>query len=137
MAECTFSLAGMRPILTRTPEVLRVMLTDLSEDWTGAREGPSTWSAFDIVGHLIHGERTDWVPRARMILSDATEPFPAFDRDAQYCEAGDVPEELISRPVNPVAREDSPPLPAHHRGAVVIEPAGQRRRQLQEDGAPR
>ena len=55
-------------LLTRTPAVLDALLRDLPEVWTLRNEGENTWSAFDIVGHLIHGERTDWMPRAKMIL---------------------------------------------------------------------
>lgn len=73
------------PILRRTPHVLRAQLLDLPEAWTDATEGHGTWSPFDIVGHLIHGERTDWVPRIEHMLQhgDAV-PFPAFDREAMF-----------------------------------------------------
>ena len=73
------------PILCRTPLVLREMLADLPDSWTGAVEGPGTWSPFDVVGHLIHGEQTDWVPRVEHILQhgDAV-PFPVFDREAMF-----------------------------------------------------
>ncbi len=68
-------------ILQRTPEVIRHLLQDLSDDWTQADYGPNTWSAHQIVGHLIRGDRTDWMPRARHILErqDQT-PFEPFDR---------------------------------------------------------
>lgn len=66
-------------LLTRTPAALDALLRDLPEAWTLRNEGHNTWSAFDVVGHLIHGERTDWMPRARTILrfgeSQAFEPF--------------------------------------------------------------
>jgi len=55
-------------LLARTPAALDALLRDLPEAWTLRNEGEGTWSAFDIVGHLNHGERTDWMPRARMIL---------------------------------------------------------------------
>lgn len=73
------------PVLRTTPAVLRAALTDLPASWTDATEGPGTWSPFDIVGHLIHGERTDWVPRAEHIVrhGDAV-PFPPFDREAMF-----------------------------------------------------
>lgn len=68
-------------LLARTPAVLDLLLRDLPETWTLRNEGENTWSAFDVVGHLIHGERTDWMPRARLILrSGDTQPFEAFDR---------------------------------------------------------
>lgn len=70
------------PVLRRTPTVLRTLLDDLPEPWIDAAEGPGTWSPFDIVGHLIHGDRTDWMPRVEHLLQhgDAI-PFPPFDRE--------------------------------------------------------
>ena len=71
-------------LLTRSPGVLDALLRDLPEAWTRSNEGEKTWSAFDVVGHLIHGELTDWMPRARMILeSGETRAFEPFDRWAQ------------------------------------------------------
>jgi hypothetical protein len=68
-------------LLTRTPAALNTLLRDLPETWTLRNEGENTWSAFDVVGHLIHGERTDWMPRARMVLQfGETQPFEPFDR---------------------------------------------------------
>ena len=68
-------------LLTRTPATLNALLRDLPGAWTLRNEGEDTWSAFDIVGHLIHGERTDWMPRARMILRfGESQPFEPFDR---------------------------------------------------------
>ena len=55
-------------LLSGTPAALDALLRGLPETWTLRNEGQQTWSAFDIVGHLIHGERTDWMPRAKMIL---------------------------------------------------------------------
>src|SRR5262249_20306527 len=53
--------------------------------WTHGTEGPGTWSPFDIIGHLIHGERTDWIPRVEHLLAHGdTVPFPVFDRAAQF-----------------------------------------------------
>ena len=71
------------PVLQRTPGTLRALLLELPDDWIRATEGPGTWSPFDVVGHLIHGERTDWVPRIEHMLrhGDAV-PFPPFDREA-------------------------------------------------------
>jgi hypothetical protein len=74
-------------LLERTPRALDALLRDLPEAWTHANEGEGTWTAFDIVGHLIHGERTDWMPRARMILQHGeTRAFERFDREAQQRE---------------------------------------------------
>ena len=75
-------------VLERTPRVLSVLLLGLSPDWTSANEGPDTWSPYDVVGHLIHGERTDWIPRARIILAQGpNRTFEPFDRFAQYHES--------------------------------------------------
>jgi hypothetical protein len=73
------------PVLERTPRTLRDLLHDLPPHWTSATEGTGTWSPFDIVGHLIHGERTNWVPRVEHILAheDAV-TFPVFDREAMF-----------------------------------------------------
>jgi len=71
-------------LLARTPATLDALLRDLPESWTMRNEGDGTWSAFDIVGHLIHGERTDWMARTRLILEHGeSRPFERFDRLAQ------------------------------------------------------
>ena len=68
-------------ILSRTPAALSGLVRDLPENWTLRNEGEGTWSVFDVVGHLIHGERTDWMPRARMVLEfGETRKFDPFDR---------------------------------------------------------
>ncbi len=75
-------------LLTRTPATLNALLRDLPETWTLRNEGENTWSAFDIVGHLIHGERTDWMPRAKRILQfGESQPFECYDRFAQERES--------------------------------------------------
>ena len=80
-----FSLAESLPVLERTPAVLRSLLAGLPEPWIVDNEGGESWSPFDVVGHLIHGERTDWMPRAELILSRGeSETFPVFDRFAQF-----------------------------------------------------
>lgn len=83
-----FSLEHATPLLRTTPRVLRSWLTDLPESWTASNEGPDTWSPFDIVGHLIHGERTDWVPRIELLLAQGeNRAFTPFDRFAQFRES--------------------------------------------------
>ena len=84
-------------ILSRTPQVLQHLLRDLPEEWMTSNEGPQTWSPFDVVGHLIHGERTDWVPRAHIILEeDTSRTFAPFDRFAQTdASQGKLPNELL------------------------------------------
>ncbi len=80
-----FSLDLSIPILERTPAVLRAMLAGLPDEWVQATDGPETWSAFDVVGHLIHGEKTDWIPRMRHILEKGEAvPFAPFDREAMF-----------------------------------------------------
>jgi uncharacterized damage-inducible protein DinB len=83
-----FSIEKSINILERTPEVLSVMLDNISTEWTSTNEGDGTWSVFDIVGHLIHGEKTDWIPRMDIILSETQEKtFAPFDRYAQFTES--------------------------------------------------
>jgi hypothetical protein len=80
-----FNIQSALQILERTPFVIEAMLQDLDEQWTHTNEGGNSWSAFDIVGHYIHGEKTDWVPRMNIILSDdAKKDFVPFDRFAQF-----------------------------------------------------
>jgi len=68
-------------LLTRTPAALNTLLRDLPETWTFRNEGENSWSAFDVVGHLIHGERTDWMPRVKVVLKfGETQAFEPFDR---------------------------------------------------------
>lgn len=75
-------------ILARTPATLDALLRGLPEGFVIAHEGGETWSPFDVIGHLIHGERTDWVPRARIILEQGeARPFDKFDRLAQFAES--------------------------------------------------
>jgi hypothetical protein len=76
-----YNLPNTISLLSRTPAALNALLRDLPESWTLRNEGENTWSAFDVVGHLIHAERADWVPRAKMILQfGETQTFAPFDR---------------------------------------------------------
>ena len=78
-------LEHVTEILRRTPSTLNSLLRDLPESWLVHNEGPDTWSPYDIVGHLIHGEEADWIPRAKIILEHGeTRPFDAFDRAAMF-----------------------------------------------------
>ena len=80
-----FELQDAMEILGRTPATLDSMLRGLSEPWLVQNEGAETWSPYDIVGHLIHGEETDWIPRARMILEHGeARAFEPFDRVAMF-----------------------------------------------------
>lgn len=79
-----FDIKDAVTILGRTPVILEAWLPGLPEAWLMASMGGETWSAFDIVGHLIHGERTDWIPRVQTILTHGKErTFEPFDRFAQ------------------------------------------------------
>ena len=80
-----FALGDALAILSRTPAAVDALLRGLPGAWLTANEGPRTWSPYDVVGHLIHGELTDWMPRARLILEHGnTRPFVKFDRFAQF-----------------------------------------------------
>jgi hypothetical protein len=84
-ARRSFALDEALALLARTPQTLDALLRGLPDDWTSANEGPNTWSPFVVVGHLIHGERTDWVARARIILEHGEgRAFEPFDRFAQF-----------------------------------------------------
>src|ERR1700687_1435949 len=91
MANLTeFSLAEAVAVLTRTPTTLNALLRGLPNTWVLCNEGKDTWSAFDILGHLICGERTDWMPRVRIILENGeARPFDPFDRFAQSRDSQD------------------------------------------------
>ena len=80
-----FELNKAISILERTPVVLRDLLEDLSDEWTHQNEGENTWSAYDVVGHLIQGEKMDWIVRAEIILgNEQNKMFESFDRFAQF-----------------------------------------------------
>ncbi len=80
-----FQLDQAKEILRRTPATLNALLADLPNDWVLSNEGPETWSPYDVIGHLIEGEETDWIPRARIILEQGeTRPFDKFDRFAMF-----------------------------------------------------
>ena len=85
-----FELAAATAILKRTPATLNSLMRDLPEPWLVQAEGPETWSPYDVIGHLIHGEETDWIPRAKMILEHGqTRAFEPFDRVAMFEESKD------------------------------------------------
>jgi hypothetical protein len=92
-----FSLAEATAVLARTPATMDAMLRGLPDEWVRCNEGKETWSACDIVGHMIVGERTDWMPRVRIILHDGeARAFDRFDRFAQAKEnQGNSLEQLL------------------------------------------
>jgi len=86
----TFDLGQCVDVLGRTPQVVRELLTGLTADWTRRNEGGDTWSPYDVLGHLIHGEKADWIPRAEIILGPgADKRFTPFNRLAQFQEGGE------------------------------------------------
>lgn len=83
-----YQLDQAKEILRRTPGTLNALLADLPNEWVMSNEGPDTWSPYDVIGHLIHGEETDWIPRARIILEHGeARPFDRFDRFAMFEES--------------------------------------------------
>jgi uncharacterized damage-inducible protein DinB len=92
-----FTIEKSIEILERTPAVLETLLTGVSADWTENNEGGETWRVFDVLGHLVHGEKTDWIPRMEIVLADAPDKtFKPFDRFAQFEESkGKTLDELL------------------------------------------
>lgn len=83
-----YSLDRSYEILDRTPAVLQALLAGLHDDWLMNNEGPETFSPYDVVGHLVHGEKTDWTERTKMILEFGnTRTFEKYNRFAQYEES--------------------------------------------------
>ncbi len=80
-----FQLEKAIEILTQTPTTIKSLLGNLSDDWTLSKENSESWSPFDVIGHYIHGEQTDWIPRSEMILAQGENvTFESFDRFAQF-----------------------------------------------------
>jgi hypothetical protein len=91
-----FDLRKGIQVLERTPAAVRALLSGLGPDWTNATEGPNTWSPFDNVAHLIVGERTDWIPRAKIILAQgADRKFAPFDMEAHFKARGKSLDSLL------------------------------------------
>lgn len=80
-----FQIEQAVEILSRTPATVKSLLGNLSEEWTEKNENSENWNPFDVVGHFIHGEETDWIPRAEIILAQGDNlTFVPFDRFAQF-----------------------------------------------------
>jgi DinB superfamily len=91
-------LSETTSMLARTPAALDTLLAGLPPGWLHREDGPGTWSAYDIAGHLLHGEATDWLPRTRMILEHGTaRPFERFDREAMLGRDREPVAELLDR----------------------------------------
>ena len=87
-----FNISDSLDILKRTPFVLETLLGGLRESWVFQNEGENTWSPYDVMGHLIHGEKTDWIPRMMIILDEAdNKKFIPFDMFAQFEESRGKP----------------------------------------------
>lgn len=87
--EMNFSLPGAIEVLKQTPRTLEAMLKDLSPEWYESSSDQENWNPFDTLGHLIHGEKTDWIPRAEIILAQGeNRTFVPFDRLAQFRDSG-------------------------------------------------
>lgn len=92
----TLQLEHALAVLERTPSALTVMLAGLPDFWVRATEGAGTWSPHDVVGHLVHGERTDWMPRTRHILAGDPAPFAPFDRAGHLHDGERTLDELLA-----------------------------------------
>jgi hypothetical protein len=92
-----FDIEEAVPVLEQTPKTLRSLLAGLPDTWVRQNEGGESWSPFDVVGHLIDGEETDWIPRTRIILAKSGKPFVPFDRFAHLGKnRGKTLEELLN-----------------------------------------
>lgn len=120
-----FHLENITAVLARTPPCLDALLRGLPEFWTHRNEGNNTWNAFDIVGHLIFADRTDWMPRLRRILKDSESiPFDPFDRQGQVRESqGKTLDQLLAefaevrgRCINDLRALDLQPADLERRG---------------------
>lgn len=82
-----FDLEKALPVLERTPLVIESMLYGLADEWLFSNEGHDTWTPFEIVAHLIHGEKTDWIPRTKIILGEGDKLFEPFDMEGHIKES--------------------------------------------------
>jgi hypothetical protein len=118
-------LAEAIAILERTPATLDALLRGLPEGWTQAHEGGETWSPFDVVGHLIHGEQTDWLARMRIILEHGeARPFDKFDRLAQFTASQGRTLDALLDEFAAVRRANLDALRALHLGPADLEKTG-------------
>lgn len=82
-----FEIEKALPVLERTPQVVESMLYGLPDEWVHSNEGGDTWTPFEIVAHLIHGEKTDWIPRTKIILGEGSKEFVPFDMEGHIKES--------------------------------------------------
>ncbi len=125
MQQGEFHLDEAVAVLERTPGSLRALLLGLSERWVRATEGQGTWSPYDVIGHLIHGERADWMVRAQHIMAGDRRPFEPFDRTAQFTESrGKSLAELLSE-FDELRRENLAALRAMNLSPADLDRTGQ------------
>lgn len=85
-------LSQTTALLARTPNALSALLKGLPDEWTTRNEGDGTWTVYDVIGHLVHGEKTDWMPRVRRLLEHGESlAFNSFDREAMFRESHGQP----------------------------------------------
>lgn len=112
-------------ILERTPVVLKNLLEGIDDNWVMNNEGPETFSPYDVIGHLIHGEKTDWVPRAKIIMEHGLpKPFEPYDRFAQYEESKGKSLEQLLQEFEQVRKENVQWLQSIHLTAEDLEKKG-------------
>ena len=117
----SLELTAAREILARTPDTLNALLRGLPDAWARVNEGPDTWSAYDVVGHLVHGERADWIPRARIILEHgAARAFEPFDRFAQFRESAGKSLDALLDEFGALRRENLATLDALRIGSETL-----------------
>lgn len=120
-----FSIEKSMEILEHTPWVLQSMLQHLSPEWTSANEGAGTWSVYDIIGHLIHGEKTDWMQRTLIILSDKPDKnFEPFDRFAQMQQSNTAPLPQLLEEFSQLRKMNIEKLKEQNIGAGDLEKKG-------------
>lgn len=79
-----FAIENALPVLERTPQVIETLLYGLADEWINSNEGGETWTPIDIVAHLIHGEKTDWIPRTLVIMGEGNKEFAPFDMEGHH-----------------------------------------------------
>lgn len=119
-----FELDEAVALLVRTPAALSSLLDGLPDVLIRATEGPDTWSPYDVIGHLIHGELTDWIPRARHIIEGRDWPFDAFDRTAQFATSSERTSVELLEEFARLRRESIATLEQFHISEADLERTG-------------
>ena len=112
-------------VLERTPATLDALLRNLPEVWTKATDGPSGWSPYAVIGHLIHAEKTDWIPRLTIILEHGlSRPFEPFDREAQFRNGDQAPLPALLDELQSLRRENLDRLRALNLSEAQLDSQG-------------